>query len=198
MSDNRFALLSMDFQRAMCEPDGRIGAGGLAAEIARRDTVSHVAEALGTFRSNAWQVIHVHVAFDDNYSRMTSASPRLGVFREHAMMLDSAEETQIVPALKPLADEPVIAKGCVNPFVGTYLREFLTLRGIRHLILAGVATNHVVESTARYAADIGYEVTVVEDLCASQSQELHEFSIEQILPNYANVRSAADLMSTLS
>jgi len=196
-NDQNFVLLSMDFQRAMCEPDGSVGSGGLAAEIARRGTLDRVADALGTFRSNQWPVLHVRVSFDANFTNMTSASPRFAWFRANAALIESAEETQIVPALLPTKDEPLIEKGCVNPFVGTRLREFLNLRQFHHLVLAGVATNHVVEATARYAADIGFKVTVVEDLCASSSPELHEFAVHNILPSYGAVMSLDELLATL-
>ena len=59
------------------------------------------------------------------------------------------------------------------------------LEGFETLILTGVATNFVVEATARTAVDSGYEVIIAEDCCASVNKDLHDFTIKNILPNLA-------------
>ena len=48
------------------------------------------------------------------------------------------------------------------------------------LILAGVATNSVVSTTAACAADMGYEVTVIADACSSGNARLHEACLENM------------------
>jgi len=192
-----FALLSMDFQNAMVELDGRIGAAGLAAEVARRGTVDVVATALETFRTKGWPVIHVRVAFDPGYTRMTSASPRFASFQANQMMIETSEEAQITPRLAPIEGEPVVDKGCVIPFIGTRLPELLTKRGIRHLVLAGIMTNQVVEGTARVGADSGFQISVIEDGCASITQEMHEFSATKMLPNYGAVGPFTEIVAKL-
>jgi nicotinamidase-related amidase len=108
-----------------------------------------------------------------------------------------APSAAIVAELTPLDAELVIEKGAVNPFIGTPLHAQLTNRGVVHLVLGGVATNHVVEGTARYAADCGYEVTVLEDLCASATAALHDFSVKEILPAYGTVTSSVDALGRL-
>jgi nicotinamidase-related amidase len=54
-----------------------------------------------------------------------------------------------------------------------------------------------VEATARTAADLDYEVIVVEDCCASMNQEMHDFSIKAILPNMAKVISSEEFLRIL-
>lgn len=182
-----FVLVLMDLQEALCRPEGRVGRSGLAAEVERRGVLTTAATTLAEFRGRAWPVVHVRVAFDATYSRLTSSSPRFGAFKVNGLMLETEAETAIVAELAPVAGETVIDKGCVNPFVGTRLHSVLTGLAAQHLVLGGVATNHVVEGTARYASDWGYRVTVLEDLCASGTRELHEFSVDHILPAYAAV-----------
>jgi nicotinamidase-related amidase len=77
----------------------------------------------------------------------------------------------------PKPGEPVIVKACVDPLVGSPLNSILRGHGVRRLLIGGVTTNHVVESTARHAADLGYEVFVIEEMCASFNSEMHDFSI---------------------
>ena len=113
------------------------------------------------------------------------------------MLRDSAE-AQIVDEVAPIDGEPVVDKGCVDPFVGTPLLHALHAEGIRRVLMGGVATNLVVESAARHATDAGFEVIVVEDMCASFDPELHDFSITKILPMFATVRSSNDVLGELS
>ena len=109
-------------------------------------------------------------------------------------MLADSPEAQIVAQLAPVEGEPVIDKGCVDPFVGTPLREVLAAEGITEVVLGGVATNLVVESAARHASDAGLQVTVVEDMCASFRADFHDFSVQNMLPLFGTVTTSADLL----
>ena len=50
----------------------------------------------------------------------------------------------------------------------------------------GLIAHTCVEATVRYAAELGYEVTVVKDATASYSEEHMHAALEVNLPNYAN------------
>jgi nicotinamidase-related amidase len=63
----------------------------------------------------------------------------------------------------------------------------LRRRGINCIVLGGIATNFGVESTARSAAEHGYELVISEDLCSSSSADMHAFSFTHILPRLARV-----------
>jgi len=78
-------------------------------------------------------------------------------------------------------------------FNGTDLDLQLRRRGVKSIVLAGIATNFGVESTARHAWELGYEVIVVEDACASVSVELHEMSIRGVMPRIARVVVSEDV-----
>jgi nicotinamidase-related amidase len=81
----------------------------------------------------------------------------------------------------------VVTKRQWGAFYGTDLDLQLRRRGVRRIVLAGIATNMGVESTARSAFEHGYELIVVEDLCSSTSSEMHAFSIQHIMPRIARV-----------
>ncbi len=72
---------------------------------------------------------------------------------------------QIHPALAPLGDEPVLTKTTIGAFATTNLHELLQASGVGRVIVAGVATSGTVLSTARWAFDVGYEVTICADAC---------------------------------
>ena len=71
----------------------------------------------------------------------------------------------------------------------------LRRRGINTIVLAGIATNFGVESTARDAWFQNYSVVIAEDAASSLDAELHRFSIEKILPRLARVRSTAEIVA---
>jgi nicotinamidase-related amidase len=111
-------------------------------------------------------------------------------------MLGDSPAAQIVDELAPADGEPVVDKGCVNPFIGTPLREVLAAESVGHIVLGGIATHLVVESTARHASDSGLQVTVVEDMCAAPAPALHEHAVTATLPLFGTVSSADDIIGS--
>ena len=97
------------------------------------------------------------------------------------------------PAFSALADglaapgDILVVKRQWGAFTGTELDLQLRRRGIRTIALAGVATNFGVESTARHAWELDYNVVIVEDACASTSAEAHEFAVKSIFPRIARL-----------
>src|SRR4051812_6051134 len=69
--------------------------------------------------------------------------------------------------LKPEAGEPVLTKTSRNAFTTTNLQQWLTTRGVDHLIICGIQTEQCCETTARLASDLGYKVTFVTDATAT-------------------------------
>lgn len=183
-------LVLMDYQETICREDGAVGSGGLGAEVSRRNVLNAASATLDRFRRDGHHVVHVRVGFDEHYTNMTSAAKSFAAMRSGGMFLDSDPQSAICHEVAPRSDELVITKGCTNSFIGTHLSEKLLPMRPTELVMGGVATNHVVETTARYAVDSGYPVVVLEDLCASFNPEMHEFSISQILPRYLTVTTS--------
>ncbi|GAA0276655.1 cysteine hydrolase family protein [Cryptosporangium japonicum] len=75
-----------------------------------------------------------------------------------------------VRLIGPLAaepGEPVLTKTSRNAFTTTNLQQLLTAAGVRHLVVTGIQTEQCCETTARLAADYGYDVTFVTDATAT-------------------------------
>ena len=73
----------------------------------------------------------------------------------------------------------------------------LRRRGIDTIVLAGIATNFGVESTAPEAWQHNYAVVVAEDACTSMGPDMHRFAVEKILPRIARVRSTAEILGAM-
>lgn len=80
-----------------------------------------------------------------------------------------------------------VVKRTIGGFQGTGLDERLRERGIRTLVLGGIATNLGVESTARAAADLGYDLVFVTDAMAAFTAAEHEASVRLDFPRLGTV-----------
>jgi len=83
-------------------------------------------------------------------------------------------------------------------FYGTDLELQLRRRGIKTIVLAGISTNIGVESTARNAWELGFELVVAEDACSAHNAEHHGSSINFIFPRIGRVRSTEEVLAAIA
>ena len=62
----------------------------------------------------------------------------------------------------------------------------LRQHGIHQLIVMGLIAHTCIEATVRYAAELGYDVTVVRDATADYSDEMMRAALDINIPNYAS------------
>ncbi|MDP9795556.1 nicotinamidase-related amidase [Catenuloplanes nepalensis] len=74
---------------------------------------------------------------------------------------------RMIDGLEPLPGEPVLTKTTRNAFTGTDLQRLLTLAGTRELAICGIQTEQCCETTARVAADLGFDVVFVTEATAT-------------------------------
>ncbi len=83
-------------------------------------------------------------------------------------------------------------------FANTDLDQQLRQRGISHVIVIGLLANTCIESTARYAMEIGYHVTLVRDATAAFSKEMMHAAHELNGPTYAHaILTTSELIAAL-
>jgi ureidoacrylate peracid hydrolase len=75
---------------------------------------------------------------------------------------------------------------CSSGFANTDLDLQLKRHGIHKLIVIGLVAHTCVEATVRYAAELGYDVTVVKDATADYSDEMMHAALDINIPNYAS------------
>jgi nicotinamidase-related amidase len=75
----------------------------------------------------------------------------------------------------------------------------LKKHGIHQLIVIGLIAHTCVEATVRYAAELGYEVTVVKDATASYSDDEMHAALNVNIPNYASAMvSTNEIVDSIS
>jgi ureidoacrylate peracid hydrolase len=87
---------------------------------------------------------------------------------------------------------------CSSGFANTDLDLQLKKHGIHQLIVIGLIAHTCVEATVRFAAELGYEATVVRDATADYSDREMHAALEVNLPNYANaIVSTTEIVKTI-
>ena len=155
-----------------------------------REVLARAKEVAGGFRSKGALVILVHVAWAADFAD----APRQPVDQPTPLPAGG-----LPPGWSELADglegpgDIIITKRHWSAFHGTELDLQLRRRGIRTVVLGGIATNFGVESTARQSWEHGYDTILIEDACTSSSAELHHMSLSNVFPRIARVRQADDI-----
>ena len=182
------ALLIADFYAAFM---------GTIPHAVDRQVVENTQRLQRTARGAGLFVCYCATVFRPGYVEI---SERNKTFRErkHSGQPAVADPLQLIhPAIQPAAGEVVVGKHRVNALYGTGLDLILRANNIDSLIILGYATSGVVLSTVRYAADSDYRLVVVEDCCADQDSEVHNFLTQRIFPRQAEVVSAEEVIQAL-
>ncbi|MGQ0571591.1 MAG: cysteine hydrolase family protein [Armatimonadota bacterium] len=108
-----------------------------------------------------------------------------------------SKEASILDELEVGPDEIVLPKSTASVFNSTTLDRVLRNLKIDTLIVAGVLTRGCVESTVRDAADLGYQILLVEDACGDLTEQRHYEAIAGMRGSFAEITSTGAVLDTL-
>ena len=140
------------------------------------------------------QVISVHVSGAPDGKDMLHPQADEPMMRSSELPKDWAS---IVEQLTPAGSDLVITKRQWGAFYGTELDLELRRRGVKTIVLGGIATNFGVESTARDAYERGYNLIFASDAMAARSSADHEFALTRIFPRIGKVRQTEEIINAL-
>ncbi|EKS7700604.1 hydrolase [Salmonella enterica] len=179
------ALVVIDLQEGILPfADGPYTANEVVARAAR------LAEKC---RANGSPVVMVRVGWSEDYAEALKQS------------VDASTPAHALPenwwtwptALGKTDSDLEVTKRQWGAFYGTVLELQLRRRGIDTIILCGISTNIGVESTARNAWELGFNLIIAEDACSAASSEQHQSSMTHIFPRIGRVRSVEDILNAL-
>jgi biuret amidohydrolase len=191
----RTALLILDMQNELIDPAGKVGSKGFHKVATEKRLVPKIAEVEAAMRAKGAPIIFVRVGFETDYLDSISRQSRLAHLKESGAMIIGDFGTEFPADLAPKPGDLVVTKRAVNPFHNTNLYAFLMKHKIDRIVLAGVYTHMVVDSAARFADDSGLYVTVLSDCCASPDEQVHQISIDKILPLFSTVTTQQGFLS---
>jgi ureidoacrylate peracid hydrolase len=189
---SRSCLLVIDMQNDFCSPDGYWGQVGndrseLVAMMPRLHALISSARAAGTL------VIFVKAIYDNHYLSAPWLERNVRRKLEFSRCQAGTWGADFFE-VKPEPNDLVVVKHRYSAFIGTELDVILNAHGIETIVLAGVATNICVESTARDGFMLDYYVVVVDDCTAAKTVAAHEASLASINDGFGVVSTGEGVM----
>ena len=166
------ALILIDLQKGVL--------GRKLEPLSAEELIERGKALAGMFRAAGALVVLVNVApvDEDPPRRVDEPSPLPKTLPEGF--------SDLAPGLLQPGDL-IVTKKSWGAFSATPLDLELRTRGVRTIVLGGVATQFGVESTARQAWELGYELVIARDATTSLSVESHECSMRRVLPRIARI-----------
>ena len=193
----RTAFLLLHWQNDLAHPKGKF-AGNLPELIAAAHNIENTQAALKASRENKVFVIYVIASHRPGYPELPPDVSGIAAHAKKAQaFLRGSWGAEIIDQLKPLELEPVVFNYSPGGFAYNDLDLLLRNRGIKNLVMTGLVTNFVVESTTREAFNRCYNVCVLEDCCNSFSSEMHSWAIKNILPGFATISNSKAYIEAL-
>ncbi|MNP05606.1 Isochorismatase family protein YecD [compost metagenome] len=150
-------------------------------------------------RERGWPIIHVRVAYRADYADLIQNAPILRNVAAIGAVQDGSWGAEFFSTLapRPSPREFTVTHTRINAFYGTPLETLLRQLQAQRLLVAGVATHSVVESTVRHAVDCGFEVMVAQDACAAANPATHQASLQSmgLIAEVAEVNQALEQLS---
>ena len=190
-------LLAMDFENDIVHENGALKDVGFAAMVEQNNVLAKTAQLLDAARRSGVKVIYVSVKFRPGYPERPPNDSQFAPLIQANALVEGTWGAEIHEAVAPQDGEIVVTKRAVSAFYGSDLAALLSTAGVDTLLLCGVATNFVVEGTAREATDRGYNVVIVGDCCTSVSQELHDAALNTALPFLATISNLDEVTAAL-
>ncbi|MFL9865438.1 cysteine hydrolase [Paraburkholderia fungorum] len=182
--------------------------GGKLYELSRttleaNDVVEHMRQVLAAARAANVQVFIAphHRWHEGDLHSHWKTTPPIGVAAAKGRSF--AEGTwggSFHPDFEPRPGEVVAQEHWLSSgFANTDLDLQLKKHGVRKVIVIGMRANTCIESTVRFAAELGYEVTLVKDAIGSFGHAEMDASLQFNLPAYANaIVSTGEIVAKLS
>jgi nicotinamidase-related amidase len=115
--------------------------------------------------------------------------------------------TDIHDSIAHFEGEPIVYKHEPNSFLNTNLLELLQSWEIERVVITGMMTHMCVDATARAASDLGFQVIVAEDACATRDLKYGDTTIQAelvhkaflaALKSYGRVMKSEEILALLA
>lgn len=199
MDARKTAVLLIEFQNEWLSPTGALH-HIIKDQLEQKNLVHRTSMLLQQARAKGATIIHVPLFFTSDYREVApDATALAAIIKEKKRFQQGSHGAEIYPAFAPEPSD-LVAKGRkgVSGFTGSNLDYLLRARGIRHVAVAGFATEVCVESTIRDAYDRGFHCTLLSDCTAAHSEQDQSYVEETIMPFFGNVETVQTFLAQLN
>lgn len=179
LDKEKTSVLVCHLQRDVIENEQTLG-GVFGPEANARKVVGQAGRLLDGARSAGAPRVLVRVAWRADRSNLLANIPLLRMAEGMGALIDGEPGAEFVDDLARGDGDVVLTHHRLNPFLETDLNTILQARQVDTVVLAGVATNVIVQATAFGAADLGYRVVVAEDACSAGTPAAHTAAMETL------------------
>ena len=180
-------LTSLDARCALIVVDLQKGVSSAPFAQPFDEVVKNCSALASQFRDHNLPVVLVNVA-GRAPGRTEHVHPARQVNR-------AADYNDLLPELDRQPQDHVVTKRTWGAFQNTGLEGYLRERGVTQVLITGCTTSAGVESTARQAHELGFNVAIVVDAVADLNAEAHDNSINRIFPLIGETGTAAGIES---
>ena len=191
----RAALLVVDLQKGEYDAEKRAEESSHEYLYARlRDVVIPNGQRLiATCRDAGIEVIYTVIECLTKDGRDRSLDYKIsGIFAAKGSW-----EAEVIDELRPGDDDIVIPKTSSSLFNSTNFEYVLRNLGVEYVMVMGMMTDQCVETAVRDGCDRGFLMTLVDDACATYSDERHGEALVGF-KGYCRVRTTAELVEELA
>jgi nicotinamidase-related amidase len=195
------ALLVIDPYNDFISEGGKIW-DHIRAVAEANDCIAHMLQILNAAREAKLRVFYAlhHRYRPGDYESWKYIAPIQKAAWNHKSFEYGTWGGEIRSEFEPKRGEIIATEHwCSSGFANTDLDLQLKNHGIHQLIVIGLIAHTCVESTVRFAAELGYEVTMVKDATASYSDEEMHAALDVNIPNYASaIVSTKEVLDSIS
>ena len=178
-------LTTLDPRAALIVVDLQVGTLGNPTVHPVGEIVANSVAVLAAFRSRGLPVVLANVTGTPGGRNDYGGGAR--TFPE--------EWSALIPELDPRDSDILVTRTSWDAFVGTDLQERLQSESVTQVVIVGVATSFGVESTARHAYDLGYNVVVVTDAITDMRAESHDNGVARVFPVLGETATTSAVLS---
>lgn len=205
----RTAVLVVDMQNAFASPGGMLDLAGIDVTPAG-EAILNASLVIEAARAAGLPVVYLVIGWPEDGSTAggpDSPNPHkelaLRLMRERPelkgkLLTFGSWDFEIVDALRPEQADTVLVKPRYSGFYGTSLDSVLRGRGIRNLLMVGIASNVCVESTLRDAFFHEYWPVLIEDATMpAGSPEIHRATLYNVRTFFGWTSTAEEVATAL-
>jgi nicotinamidase-related amidase len=141
-------------------------------------------------------VVTAPIGFDKAYSDLVEPYGILKTINDQKAFLEGTNGFELIPELKEIS-KPIVklkTRRTLNAFQHTDFYDILQKNGVNNLYLTGIFTSLCIDSTARTAYELGFNVHIMRDLIAGKDDFENDYYIKNILPLYSYITTAQDVL----